>query len=83
MKTLIVCVTSLYSGAGLSMGLVMAQVLPLTPFGVSAYAVTWPYHVYCSRPSANCFGQMHKIVPDWIGHMMFNLERVNAKENTQ
>lgn len=64
----------LYLGAGLSLGLIMAQVLPLNTLGVAVYTATWPRHVYCARPEADCFGHA-SYVPDWLGRRMFNLEK--------
>lgn len=71
---IIMAVVCLYIGAGLSLGLVMAQVLPLTPIGVGVYAATWPHSVYCARPGTNCFA-MKDVFPDWLVHMMFDLEK--------
>ena len=67
-------IAALYLGAGLSLGLVMAQVLPLSAFGVAVYATTWPAQIYCARPDAACFGKIHEIVPMWMGKLMFSLE---------
>lgn len=67
-----------YLGAGLSLGLIMAQVLPLSAIGVGVYTVTWPQHVYCARPKANCFG-LKEIYPDWLGRLMFDLDRPTRK----
>ena len=63
-----------YLGAGLSLGLIMAQVLPLSVIGVGVYTATWPQHVYCARPAANCFGLI-EIYPMWLGKLMFDLDR--------
>lgn len=72
-RYLIVAVISGYLGAGLSLGLVMAQVLPLTSVGVGVYAASWPYHVYCATEGAHCFA-MKDIFPVWLGRLMFDLE---------
>jgi hypothetical protein len=72
-KTIATIAASMYIGAGLSLGLVMAQVLPLTVLGVSVYAVTWPYSVYCARPGADCFASAD-FVPEWLAIRMFDIE---------
>lgn len=74
MRHIITAITAGYLGAGLSLGLVMAQVLPLNSFGVSVYAATWPVHVYCAKPGAGCFGKLTDYVPIWFGALMFDLE---------
>lgn len=74
MKSILTHALALYLGAGLSLGLVMAQALPLNSLGVAVYATTWPRHVYCARPGANCFG-LANYVPVWLGALMFDLER--------
>lgn len=75
MRYVLTAILAGYLGAGLSLGLVMAQVLPLTAFGVGAYAATWPVHVYCAQPGAGCFGKMQEWVPFWIGRYMFDLRK--------
>ncbi|GHC12733.1 hypothetical protein GCM10007291_07550 [Gemmobacter nanjingensis] len=75
-KQIITAIVSCYIGAGLSLGLVMQQVLPLNNLGVAVYAVTWPRHVYCARPGADCFGHA-TYLPDWFGRMLFDLEATN------
>jgi hypothetical protein len=64
---------ALYLGAGLSLGLIMSQVLPLNAFGIGVYAATWPRHVYCARPGADCFGEANYL-PIWFASLLFNLE---------
>lgn len=78
-KYFLTIVFSVYFGAGLSLGLVMQQVLPLNNFGVVVYALTWPRHVYCARPGSDCFGHA-AYLPDWFGRMLFNLEEPIADD---
>jgi hypothetical protein len=73
MRTFITHLAAVYFGAGLSMGLVMNQVVPLSHFGVVYYAMTWPESVYCARPGAECFGQA-SYLPVWFGELLFEKE---------
>jgi hypothetical protein len=63
---------SIYVATGLSHGLIMAQVLPLTAFGVGYYTVTWPQQIYCARPEADCFASV-EYLPLWFQRAMFDL----------
>lgn len=72
-RKIITHLLALYLGAGLSLGLVMQQVLPLNALGVAVYAATWPRHVYCARPGADCFGTAD-YVPVWLLALLFDVE---------
>lgn len=72
---------AVYLGAGLSLGLIMQQAVPLSNFGVGVYAATWPRHVYCARPGADCFGQADYL-PIWFGKLMFKASAFKPKEPT-
>lgn len=61
-----------YWGAGLSLGLVMAQVLPITPIGVAFYAATWPRQLHCAQVGKQeCFGSPDE-VPLWLLKLVFD-----------
>ena len=68
MKQILIYILCGYLGAGLFGGLMIKQAIPaLNAFGVSYYAVTWPYQVYCARTARQCEG-----FPDALTPYMFS-----------
>ena len=75
LKHIITHLLALYIGAGLSLGLIMNQVLPLSHFGVAVYTATWPRHVYCV--ASDCFGA-EDYLPMWFAQWIFDLDESSS-----
>lgn len=55
MRQAAIILASLYLGAGLHGGLIMAAVTPtMNALGVAYYVATWPGQIYCSVGAAGC-----------------------------